>query len=198
KIALQAREIDHFGILRIESVERVWKLDRICVERPAVRWPSIDVSGSGTIECAIPKPRSDCAKTLDEAGHELSTVVIEVHGEAGRGGFAEAGCCLARFDGEPAAKIALQRCQVHAARRRFSRAIARATSISASSSGSGGMPSSRSIIVATGPTRSSADAESDQTGSGTGLSWVSISSSRPWLWPARWIWRTRAAGIPHR
>jgi len=43
----------------------------------------------------------DRAKTLDEAGHELATVVIEIHREPERGAVAEAGRCVARFDGEP-------------------------------------------------------------------------------------------------
>src|SRR5471030_2544016 len=99
-----------------------------------------------------------------------------------------------------ALEVALQRIErAHAARSiSTDAASARACWSSADSCASGGILSSRSIIVATGPNRRSASAYSAHTGSATGWSCVSMMQPACVLWPAKWICCTRRAGSARR
>src|SRR5471032_999146 len=129
---------------------------------------------------------------LLKAADQLRAVVVLVDRQAGFGAEARGG--ISRCAGQPALEIALQFGEHHAASvmRSMPAVLAllaarelapmpRAVDSSCSSSCSGGMLSSRSIIVATGPSSETAFAYSRQTASLTGLSCVSISRSRPWL-----------------
>jgi hypothetical protein len=77
----------------------------------------------------------------------------------------------------------------------------RAMASSSSNVASGGMESSRSIIVGTSPKRRRACAYNPHTPSHTGASWVSINRPEPsaaTLCPARWICRIACAGKASR
>src|SRR5579872_6862983 len=96
----------------------------------------------------------------------------------------------------PARRGCTSRCA--ASSLRMGIAMCRAWSSSASSSASGGMLASRSIMVDTGPKCRTASAYRSQTPPMMGWSWVSTMMLPLLVWPARWNWRTRAAGTPRR
>src|ERR1700755_1152898 len=110
---------------------------------------TIDITRCVGVERVVAKPENRFLVTIAETGEKLRTVVVRIYRHAARiDTFGN------RTHRERDGEGMLSFLEVHAARGRASRARERACASSSSRSASGGIWSSRSIITATSPRRS--------------------------------------------
>jgi len=112
------------------------------------------VGTGGDVERLISKPGPDALEGVPQTGHELRSICMVIDGKPGIAVTIQVPIYLGRRIEQIGAKSLLDIANAHAARASaIPRATARAMSSSASRSVRGGMSSSRSIMVASGPKR---------------------------------------------